>query len=246
MALLTTGTPWNVAGNPTGYLLDSTAGDIAPASAAATYQDLVRGIGHQGTAAAGTLGRALVNQLCGGGVAMVQTVPGAEANTFTTRQAVTGTLVNTNTLGDTAQAAGTFAANALNVLGRTIRVRGGGTWGVTATPNFTFDIALGTNILATTQAFATSAVTSPQNFYFDFLSTVTTIGASAVMNTVGIFVGQITSLTSFPASMGNSTPGTGLTLDLTATQAVSANATWGASSASNRIRLFNLIVEILC
>lgn len=45
--------------------------------------------------------------------------------------------------------------------------------------------------------------------------------------------------------MANSTPGTALTLDLTATQAVTFNATCGTSNASNRIRLFNLMVEIL-
>ncbi len=45
--------------------------------------------------------------------------------------------------------------------------------------------------------------------------------------------------------MANSTPGTALTIDLTAAYAFTFNATCGTSNASNRIQLTDLMVEIL-
>ncbi|MFI5461063.1 MAG: hypothetical protein ACHRXM_37120 [Isosphaerales bacterium] len=242
MALLGQGTAYLLAQQSTGWQFDSANYDFVPCTGN-NPQDLARGIGRQpGSGMA--IGRALVNQLLPPGIAMVQTVVGVESNNFTTRQAIHGTLVNCMTIGDGVQVAGTFPAGALNLLGRTLRIRGGGNWGVTATPNITVDVSLGAGVLATTQVCTLSAVTTPQNFYFDIMSTVTTVGASGVMTTTGTFDGQITTITRFPIGMSNSTVGTGLTLDLTATQALSVGCTWSAGSASNRIRLTDLIVEI--
>jgi hypothetical protein len=244
MALLGAGTPYLLAQQSTGWQFDNTNFDFVPASGTNTIQDMARGIGRQ--AGSGLLiGRALVNQMVPPGIAMIQTVMGAETNTFTARQDIKGTVINTMTIGDGTQTNATFPAGALNVLGRTIRVRGGGNWGATATPNFTLDVSLGAGVLATTSVCALAAITTPQNFAFDFISTCTTIGASGVMTSAGIFQGQITTITTFPIAMTNTVVGTGLTADLTTALALSVGVTWGASNALNRVRLTNLVVEIL-
>lgn len=241
MTLLAQGTPY-LAQQATGWLFDSNNLDLVPALTGP--QDLVRGVGRQAGSGL-TIGRSLVNQMLPPGLAMVQTVPGAETNTFTTRVAIQGTLVNPMTIGDAAQTAGTFPAGALNLLGRTLRISGGGTMGSTSTPNFTIDLGLGAGVLATTLAKAVVAITSPGSFHFVMLSTVTTAGASGVMNTTGkLNYASATNVTNTWA-LANSTPGTGLSVDLTTALALSVNATCSASSASNRIILTNLVVEIL-
>lgn len=246
MALIGSGQAYIGAGTVgTGWQFDSVNGDLVPLnSSQSNYGDLIRSIGRQATSSL-PIGRALVNQMIPVGTYMVQTAAGAENNTFTSRRAIQGTLSNTATVGDAAQVAGTFPAGALNVLGRTIRITGGGTSGTTGTPNWTLDIGLGSGVLATTNALAAVATTSPANFWFQVISTVTTVGASGVLNSCGqVNWSSATNATqSWP--FANSTPGTGLTADLTSALALTVNATCSASSASNRIQLTNLVVEIL-
>lgn len=242
MALIQQGAA-NLANSGIGWVTDSTALDIVPALT--TPQDLVRSIGRQAGSGV-TIGRALCNQLCPVGLAMVQTVPGAETNTFTTRVSILGTLVNSMTMGDGSQVAGTFTAGTLNLLGRTLRFTGGGTMGTTATPNFTFDVGLGAGVLSTTGSLAiNNAITTPANFNFSIIATVTTAGSSGVVVSSGQFnFASATNVTNTWA-FANSTPGTGLTSDLTAAGAITFNATCGTSNASNRVKLYNFLVEVL-
>jgi hypothetical protein len=242
MALLTTGTAV-LSSSATGWAFDSVNNDLVPATLAP--QDLVRGVGRMAGSGL-VISRALVNQLCPVGLAMVQTVPGAETNTFTSRVSILGTLVNSMTMGDGSQVAGTFTAGTLNLLGRTVRITGGGTIGTTGTPNFTFDVGLGAGVLATTQSLAVNAaITTPANFNFSVVATVTTAGSSGVVVSSGQFnFASATNVTNTWA-LANSTPGTGLSTDLTAAGAITFNATCGTSNASNRVRLFNFLVEVL-
>jgi hypothetical protein len=233
------------------WLDDDAAGDTVPCIGN-TPIDLYRGYGRMYSTPVGggtaVLARSLVNQFLPAGLAMVQTVPGAETNTFTTRVLVSGTLVNTFNFNGT-QVAGTFPAGSLNLLGRTIRIKATGTMGNTSTPNFTFDYALGTsgaNVLATTGSLASQAVTTPGQWYSEVQATVTTAGASGVIQSGGHFSFQgTTGVLVTPWTMGNSTKGTGLSVDLTTALAFGMYATCGASSASNRVIVSTLTVEIL-
>lgn len=254
MALVPTTTlnPGNLVPAGTGWLIDSTNYDFVPAVGSApvpstsNVNDAVRSFGRQAGSAV-PIARTLLNQMVPASVYMMQTVPGAETNTFTARAPIQGTLINLGSIGDGIQVAGTFPAGALNVVGRVIRCSGGGTMGTNAsTPNFTFDVALGANILATTGSLATvAAVATPANFWFTTISTVITVGSSGTIQTVGCFNYFSGTNVTYTIPMANSTPGTALSLDLTATQAVSFNATCGTSHANNRVRLFNFMVEIV-
>lgn len=245
---LSTQSGFSVPGGGPTWLQDDTAGDLVPVAGGSPI-DMVRGIGRQSANVLGSsstaAGRMLTNQLLPTCIAMVQTVPGAENNTFTTRRAIQGTLINTFNLA-ASQTAGTFPAGALNLLGRTIRISGGGTMGTNLTPNFTFDFALGATVVATTGSLAiNAAITTPANFNFSIIATVTTTGSSGVVVSTGQFnFASATNVTNtWP--IANTTPGTGATVNLTAAQAVTFNATCGASDAANRVRLFNFLVEIL-
>lgn len=245
MALIGTGTANIVAGTTTGWQFDSINGDLCPVvSGGGNYLDLTRSIGRQATAST-QIGRAFVNQMLPVGTYMVQTVVGPETNTFTTRQSITGTLVNFASVGDVAQVAGTFPAGALNVLGRTLRITFGGTSGTTGTPNWTIDAALGSNLVATTGALAAVATTSPANFWGQIISTCTTTGASGKLTSCGEITWSSATNATQTWPLANSTPGTALSIDLTAAYAFTINATCSASSPSNRIILTNLVVEII-
>jgi hypothetical protein len=245
MTLLSQGTPY-LAQQGTGWLFDSNQYDLVPALIGP--QDLVRGIGRQ-PGSGQVIGRAFVNQLLPVGLAFVQTVSGTETNTFTTRVAINGTLVNANNIGDVAaatQTAGTFTAGALSLVGRTLRVRASGTLGTTSTPNLTIDVALGSNILATTGVLATATATSPAPWILDVQATVQTAGSSGVVISEGLFsYSTSSSVVVIPWTMGNSTRGTGLSIDLTASQLFSINATCGTSNGSNRIICNTCTVELL-
>lgn len=245
MALVGAGTANITAGAGAGWQYDSVNSDLVPVALSGSgYSDLARSVGRQ--AGSGLpIARALVNQMLPVGTYLVQTVVGAETNTFTTRVAISGTFVNLATVGDAAQTAGTFPAGALNVLGRTIRITFGGTSGTTGTPNWTIDAALGANIVATTGVLAAVATTSPANFWGQIIATVTTVGASGKLASCGqINWSSATNATqSWP--LANSTPGTALTIDLTAAYAFTINATCGTSNLSNRLQLTNCVVEVL-
>lgn len=238
MTLQTQGAPY-IGGN-TAWAWDDAAGDFVPVIGNATV-DLLRGIGRSSS-------RSLVNQFLPTGTAMVQSANGTETNTFTTRVAIGGTFLNAFNFNGT-QVAGTFPAGALSLVGRTIRIKAGGTLGTTGTPNYTIDLALGAagaNVLATTGALAMATATSPAPWGLDVTATVQTAGASGVVISEGLFYYSSTSsVVVLPWTMGNSTRGTGLSIDLTTALAFNIFATSSASSASNRIICNTLTVEVL-
>jgi hypothetical protein len=241
--LIGQGAPYIAGAASTGWLYDSDNLDAVPVTALSAPSDLARGIGH------GLTGRALANDLCPVGLAMIQKASGAETNTFTTRVAINGTLTNCNNLGGVlgaSQVAGTFPAGALSLIGRTLRVRASGTCGTTGTPNLTIDIGLGAGVLATTGVLALAAVTTPAPWFMDVQATVQTAGSSGVVISEGLFLYSTTSsVVVLTWTMGNSTRGTGLSADLTTALAFTLNATCGTSNASNRIICNTLSVEVL-
>jgi hypothetical protein len=247
MTLLGQGNPFIPIGAATGWLIDSNQNDVVP-SLTGTPQDLIRGIGRQPGSGI-VIGRSLVNQLLPVGLAFVQPANGTETNTYTTRVAINGTLTNCNTIGDVAaatQTAGTFTAGALSLIGRTLRVRASGTLGATSTPNLTIDVALGSNILATTGVCAMATATSPAPWLLDVTATVQTAGSSGVVISEGLFSYSTTSsVVVLPWTVGNSTRGTGLSIDLTAAYLITVNATCGTSNSSNRIICNTMTVEVL-
>lgn len=214
---------------------DDTTGDFIPVSGQAGI-DLGRSIGD-------LTRRALVNKILPSGVLMYQSGQGAETNTFTTRVAINGTLVNTFKYAAT-QTAGTFPAGFLSKVGRQIGIRASGTLGCTATPNLTIDIGLGAGVLATTGALALATATSPAPWVLDVRATVLTAGASGVVVSEGLFsYSTSSSVVTIPWTVGNTVRGTGLSADLTAALAFTLNATCSASSASNRIICDQLVVS---
>lgn len=229
-------------GGFTNWAWDDVFGNWVPVSGASPI-DLIRGIGDQGQG-----GRALVNNYLPPGLAFVMSTFGAETNTFTTRVAIGGTFLNAFKLAAT-QTAGTFPAGALNKVGRTVRITATGNLGTTATPNFTFDFALGAagaNVLATTGSLAiNAAATTPAQWMMDVVATVQTAGSSGVITSGGTFCYATATDVTYTWAMGNSTVGTGLTVDLTAALAFNLFATCGTSSASNRVIANTCIVEVL-
>jgi hypothetical protein len=217
---------------------DDTTGDFLPGIGDVAY-DKARSVGNLLTS------RALVNNFLPSGLAIVQTANGTETNTYTTRVAIHGTLVNAFNFPGTL-VAGTFPAGVLSLVGRTLRIRASGTLGATSTPNLTVDIGLGAGILATTGALAMATATSPAPWFLDVQATVQTAGASGVVISEGFFLYSTTSsVVVVPWTMGNSTRGTGLSADLTTALALSLNATCGTSNAANRIICNTLSCEIL-
>lgn len=240
MTLSTQGAPY--LGGNTNWLWDDAAGDFVPVQGN-TAIDLTRGIGRSAS-------RALINQWLPTGTAIVQSANGAETNTFTTRVAIGGTYLNAFNFNGT-QVAGTFPPGALSLVGRTIRVKAGGTLGTAgaSTPNLTVDIGLGVagaNVLATTGVLAMATTTSPAPWGLDVTATVQTAGASGVVISEGLFYYSSTSsVVVLPWTMGNTVRGTGLAIDLTAALAFNIFATQGTSNAANRIIQNYCTVEIL-
>jgi len=154
---------------------------------------------------------------------------GTELASFTTRASMmTGaTLTGSGT-------AGTVPAGALNQIGRYIEWDLWGYIGNTATPNFTFDIALGSTVVWTTASFASVAITGSGTWHASGQLVTVTTGATGTVIGQGSFVYHQTVL----LATGISTALTAaVTVDLTAAKVFSINATCGASSSSNKAAL---------
>ena len=140
--------------------------------------------------------------------------------------------------------AGTIPAGFLNSVGKCFRVTFGGPFGVTATPNLTIRLLLGTTPIATTGALAWTAATS-MTFNASITCVVTATGATGTVASAGIFWGNTTAILATPMRIANVTPGTADTVDLTVAQAIHVEATWSVNSASNTIRIDYMVVEFL-
>jgi hypothetical protein len=248
MTLSTQGFPY--VGGTTAWEYDDVAGDHVPVFGPATPADLLRGVGRQLTG--GLASRALVNQLLPPGILFVQPANGTETNTFTTRVAINNAALLkgfSDASFGVAAVANTIPAGALNLVGRTMRIKASGTLGTTGTPNLTIDVALGSagaSVVATTGVLALAAVTTPAPWTMDVIATVQVAGSSGTIISEGLFSYSTTSsVVVLNWTMGNTTRGTPVTLDLTAAQLFTLNATCGTSNALNRIICNTCLVELL-
>jgi len=151
---------------------------------------------------------------------------GTEQNTFTARVSLfTGaTLKGPGT-------AGTVPAGALNQIGRYIEWDLWGYIANTATPNFTFDIALGSTVVWTTGSFASVAITGNGVWHAQGQLVTVTTGATGTVIGQGSFTYHQTVLLATGISTVISAAET---VDLTAAKAFTINATCGTSSGSNK------------
>ena len=159
---------------------------------------------------------------------------GTEQNTFTTRVSLlTGaTIKGPGT-------AGTVPAGALNQIGRFIKWDIWGYIGNTGTPNFTFDVALGSTVVWTTASFASVAITGSGTWRAQGQLVTVTTGATGTVIGQGSFTYHQTVL----LATGISTSITAAeTVDLTAAKAFTFNATCGTPSGSNKVALTSGIV----
>lgn len=212
--------------NRMGFLNSSDKQQLVWDESALTLAPATDGVVSLGTKAK----RLLVNGSGGAPAGVLFTAfNGTEKHSFTARASLmTGaTLTGPGT-------AGTVPAAALNQIGRYIEWDLWGYIGNTATPNFTIDIALGSTVVWTTASFASVAITGSGTWHaFGQLVTVTT-GATGTVIGQGSFNYHQTVL----LSTGISTALTAaVTVDLTAAQAFTVNATCGTSSASNKVAL---------
>lgn len=139
---------------------------------------------------------------------------------------------------------GLVPANFLNQVGKVFRVKAGGMFGVTATPNFTFAILMGTTVIATTGVSVMAAAAS-MTFNAEVTCVVTATGASGTILSTGFFQYYTTAPVAVHLRMTNSTAGTADTVDLTADKAFHLQGTWSASSASNTTTVNYFTVEFL-
>lgn len=161
---------------------------------------------------------------------------GTELNTFTTRASLFGgaTIKGPGT-------AGTVPAGALNQIGRFIKWDLWGYIANTATPNFTFDVALGSTVVWTTGSFASVAITGNGVWHAQGQLVTVTTGATGTVIGQGSFTYHQTVLLSTGISTVISAAET---VDLTAAKAFTINATCGTSSGSNKAAFTSGIVLI--
>lgn len=239
-------------GGGTCWGFDDTSGDQVPTAGNAPI-DMTRGMGRMTTVPVGggaaALSRALANNFLPVGLAIVDGTNGPEINTTTTRTAMCGGMQNTFNFGGGAGVGGTFPAGSLNLVGRTLRFHCSGNMGCTSTPNLTLDISFGATgslVMATTGVLALATATTPAPWVMDVYATVQSTGSTATIISEGIFQYSTTSsVLVIPWTMGNTTRGVPLTLDLTVAQSVMVYATFGTSNALNRIIMNICTCEIL-
>jgi hypothetical protein len=129
----------------------------------------------------------------------------------------------------------TIPANAWYV-GKTIRVRVSGYLSDTGTPTLTVKIKFGSTVILTTGAITLASGVSNVGWQIEGTITCRTVGGSGTVFAQGTFQYN----NSVPTNIVNTAA---VTIDTTASQAVSATATWSASSASNTITATNLSIE---
>lgn len=140
---------------------------------------------------------------------------------------------------------GTYPAGYLNYAGKMFRVKAGGIIANTSTPNLTMAVLLGTTAIATTGAQATAAITGTLTWEVEVNCVVNAVGASGTILSTGNFKYYTTAPVIVSWKMCNATPGTGDTVDLTASLAFHLQATWGTQSSSNTMTCDYFTVEFL-
>lgn len=157
-------------------------------------------------------------------------------------QSVTNTTTETTLIHATSKIGTlTLPANHLKV-GKQIRVRGKGYIGVTGSVTFTLKLKTTSGTLGTFTGTLTGF--SNEVFDIDILTTVSSVGASGSLRTLGSVT--ITS-GSFAASkhLPIATIPTNLTVDTTAAQILDITATWGTANVNNTLSLASLSVELI-
>ena len=163
----------------------------------------------------------------GSGVLFTQTATGTIANS------VTETAINSTGIGTL-----TFPVNFF-VAGKTIRISGKGFHSSTASPTIRIKIKFGSTVILDTTA-QTSANDTNAGIAIEGFITCRTTGASGTVFSQGYY-GEYGASPTFRQMVSTAT----VTVDTTATQAITVTAQWGTASASNTISLTNLIVEAL-
>lgn len=135
-------------------------------------------------------------------------------------------------------------------LGKSIRITARGWYGTTGTPNWTWAVLMGTTSIMTTGAVA-APVTQTQSFWSASalltVSTTSTASHGYAMNgTYDIFVGSGPILGPNANIIAYSTNTlSAVNVDLTSQLTIQPIFTWGTSSASNKLTINNLMIELL-
>ena len=173
------------------------------------------------------LGRIItaINRILDTGIFFVQTATGTVANTVA-ETAITSTGVGSLTL----------PANFLTV-GKVINVYGSGIHSSTASPTLRLKVKLGSTVILDTTAISSKNGTNDGfNFYGNIICR--SVGSSGTIFSQGIYNEYQN-----PAIDIAMTNTVAITIDTTASQTLSATATWGTASASNAISMTNFTAE---
>lgn len=176
------------------------------------------------------------------------TAVGTSFNTFTSAQYI----------GPSATAAAYLPANFYLPsygVGKTLLVKAFGVLGTTSTPNLTIGVSANTTqgtynssgVLATTAANAMSSGVSNVPWELDVLITCVSTGSGGTFLSDGMFkvYNAITSATAWGAyrcSSSTANPNTAYSLSTETAYYLEVFATWGTSSASNLIQVYNVAV----
>lgn len=173
------------------------------------------------------------------------TAVGTNYNTFTSAQ-----YIGPSSTGSGYLPANFFLPN-LGV-GKTLYVKAFGILGTTSTPNLTVGLSANTTqgtynssgIFATTGAVASPSGATTVPWELDVLITCVTTGSSGSFLADGQFkiYPTTTSVQSERCSSSAANPNTALTLSTESAYYVEMFATWGTSSASNLIQVYNIAV----
>lgn len=160
-------------------------------------------------------------------VLFTQTQTKTVANTIT-ESALTGTGVGTLTL----------PANFL-IAGRTLKITASGIHSATGNPNITIKIKFGSTVILSTGAVASGNSTNAA-FEAQGLITCYTTGGTGTVWSQGFYRETGGGVNTF--GMSNTST---VTVDTTATQAITITVTWGTADPGNTILCSNVVVEAL-
>jgi hypothetical protein len=147
-----------------------------------------------------------------------------------------------------------FEMSGGNGVGKSIYIKAFGVLSVTGTPNFTMAVSLNTtqgtysaNVLATTAAVAMSSGVTNVPWELDVIATCASVGASGSFLSDGMFkvYNAITSATAwggYRCSSSTANPNTAVTISTQSAYYLELAGTWSASSASNTVTVYQLMV----
>ena len=121
-------------------------------------------------------------------------------------------------------------------IGKTVRVRARGYISDTGTPNFTAKIKFGSTVIMSTGTVAFAGTISNNQWVIEGVITCRTTGASGTVAAQGSFYED-------PDNRRGMTNTATVTVDTTATQAITVTFQWGAADPANTITCTNLTVD---